>query len=284
MAVLVSVVVLVGGSGSASAAVAHRLVGSFNGSDSPGEGFNPTGLAVDDSSGASAGDVYVADFANSVVDRFSATGGYLCQITGAGSTSGTTVSASECDSGTAGTPAGSFAALYGGAVDPSTGDIFVSEQTGGAVDEFAASGGFLSQIPVPGGAPVGTAFDAANGDVYIVDQLNRVVDQWDPSTGTLSQFAGGATNWVAVDNDPSSPSYGDVYLTGNGEVDVYDTTGTLLRSITGTPTGSFSNSLGGLAVDPTSGNLYVADLGDRVVDEFDPSGNFVGSIDAARRG
>ncbi len=51
------------------------------------------GVAVDNSLGLTAGDVYVADTEHHVVDRFSPSGVYECQIVGA-----ETVSPSECHS------------------------------------------------------------------------------------------------------------------------------------------------------------------------------------------
>jgi hypothetical protein len=41
-----------------------------------------SGTAVDNSAGPNKGDVYVADTEHGVVDRFSAAGAFLCQITG----------------------------------------------------------------------------------------------------------------------------------------------------------------------------------------------------------
>ncbi len=223
----------------------------------------------------------MADPSNGVVDRFSSAGAYQCQLTGAGSTSGASVSSSECDSSTAGTPSGSLASPYGDVVDPSTGSFHVSQLTGAAVDQFAPGGGFQSEIQDPGGFPQGLAVDGSNHDVYIADS-NGGVSVFDPSTSSLSSFSGGGP-WVAVDNDPSSPSYRDVYVDSGGGVGVYDPSGALLRTITGPSSGSFGNAQA-LAVDQTTGDLYVVDYAGQVVYEFDASGSFIGSIDASSAG
>jgi hypothetical protein len=111
-------------------------------------GFFP-GVAVDNSTGPIKGDVYVSDTGHGVVDRFTSTGEFLCQISGE-----ETPSANECDlagSGLAGSiePAGV-------AVD-SAGDVYVADDTHAAIDKFAANGEYLSQIKDrgrPGGGRV----------------------------------------------------------------------------------------------------------------------------------
>ena len=47
-----------------------------------GQFSNPTSIAVDSSGGPSAGDVYVGDVANNVVQKFDADGNFLATIDG----------------------------------------------------------------------------------------------------------------------------------------------------------------------------------------------------------
>jgi hypothetical protein len=269
---------------SASAAIFHPFLSSFDGSATPAGSFGqgPAGVALDNSAGVSAGDVYLAGSTQSVVNKFSPapSSAYLCQITGAGSA---TTSPSECDTTAAGTPAGSLGNVVDAAVDPATGALYVVD-LGGTVDKFNASGAYQSQVTGLT-TPISVAVDHTTGDLYIADIGAGVVDKFDPSTSTLTTFATGtpggsfaAPFGIAVDNS-SGPSAGDVYLSESGSsvVDKFDSSGTFLSQLTGTPGGAFG-SLRRLAVDSSTGDLYVADNGSGVVDQFGASGSFLGSL------
>lgn len=124
------------------AAVTHRFLFSFNGSETPaGTLGSPSDITVD----AASGDVYVADSANGVIDEFTATGGYICQITGAGESS---ASPSECDKSHPGAPSGNLSGVRSIAVDnsdgPSAGDVYSA--TSDEIDKFSPTGGFMSRI------------------------------------------------------------------------------------------------------------------------------------------
>ncbi|HEX3392625.1 MAG TPA: hypothetical protein VHS55_08685 [Solirubrobacteraceae bacterium] len=91
----------------------------------------------------SVGDVYVVDSANNVVDRFTAAGVYVSQLTG--------------------TAAGSFSEIKGVAVD-ANGNVWVS-QASGEVAEFAG-GWNTNQSAGQGGlaiGPSGTVYVAVGG-------------------------------------------------------------------------------------------------------------------------
>ena len=82
------------------------LLANEKGKAAPAALSEPEGIAIDNSSGPSKGDVYVVDKSQGVIDKFSATGEYLFQLTG-------------------------FAtAVVGVAVDTS-GDVWVPELEGG---------------------------------------------------------------------------------------------------------------------------------------------------------
>jgi hypothetical protein len=118
---------------------------AFTGSETPAGAFaeEDVGLAVDNSSGSSSGDVYVADTGNSVVDKFSATGKYIAQL--------------------------SVATPSGVAVD-SEGNVYVTSFADKEVHEFNSEGTPLRQI---GGALLtGTLFGVAvdaQGNLYVVN-------------------------------------------------------------------------------------------------------------------
>jgi hypothetical protein len=255
----VALAVVVDGS-VASAAEIHPFISSFNGE--PGHSMSATGVAVDNSceqhkpaplpepqckaADPSNSDVYVSDKSNGVVDKFSASGTYLSQLTG--------------------TPSGPFGSLYGQDAVNASGDVFVPDLFG-AVDEFDPSAVYVTQIPKGGeGYTIGVAVNAA-GEVFVASGT-RAVYKYDPVTSTVSTFATGfeGAYGVAVDDDPSSPAYGHVYVVDGttGVVDVFDSSGARLSQLTA-PSGSYN-----AVVDAATGDLYVA--GSHVVYEFSPTG------------
>jgi DNA-binding beta-propeller fold protein YncE len=130
-----------------------------------------SGVAVDNSSGASAGDVYIVDGGHKVIDKFAPVGvepkdGYqfVCQLTGIGG---------GCTSN-GGTPSEPFATPTGVAVDAS-GDVYVA-QFGGPVEEFDSAGNDMATLnasKITSGWDV--AVNAAGSTVYVANILENVV-------------------------------------------------------------------------------------------------------------
>jgi hypothetical protein len=248
------------GCSSASAALFHPFVSSFGATETPGMG--PGGVAIDNSLTASAGDVYVSDALHSVVNKFSATGSYLTQITG--------------------TSSGPFGTSQAQNAVNASGDVYVADTMGHVVDEFDPTGAYLSQIQIPEeGTPYAVSVDGS-GEVLIA--VSNAVYKYDPASASLTTFAtgtsGGAFGFlggVAVDGDPSSPAYGDVYVVdfATEVVDVFDSSGTYLSHLTGTPSGPFPFIYRDV-VDPASGDLYVT--AENAIDEFGPTGAFLDKI------
>ena len=150
---------------------------------------------------------------------------------------------------------------------------------------FGAKGSGAGQLNAPGGVAV----DNSSGDVYVYDAGNRRVEwfnatgskfegQFNGSTSPTGQFAAPATSTeysargtlfnLAVDNDPSSPSTGDVYVVdpGHNVIDKFSAAGTYLSQLTG-----FNAPIFGVAVD-TSGKLWVAEEGK------EENGNNIGPV------
>jgi hypothetical protein len=251
------------GASSALAAEVHPFVSSFNGEATPAQSMSATGVAVDNSceqhlpaplpepqckeADPSNGDVYVSDVGNGVLDKFSGSGTYLSQLKE--------------------TPSGPFGVLYGQDAVNASGDVFVPDLFGG-VGEFDPSGAYVPpQIPLGSeGYAVGVAVNGT-GEVFVASGVSKLY-KYDPVTQAVSTFATGFTGayGVAVDDDPSSPAYGHVYVVDNpaGVVDVFDSSGTRLSQLTA-PSGSFN-----AVVDPATGDVYVA--GEHVVYEYGPTG------------
>jgi DNA-binding beta-propeller fold protein YncE len=164
-----------------------------------------------------------------------------------------------------GSAAGLFAGPAGVAVQQSTGDVYVADQSNDRVEKFTASGelilSFNSTPAGPFSGPTGVAVDPTSGDVYVTDQFNNAVDKFSPTGVYISQLDGTATlaggfsspSGIAVD-----PSNGNVYVadSANAVVDVFSSTGTYLTQF-GSGTLAFPTSV---AVDGAS-NVYVVDAG-----------------------
>jgi hypothetical protein len=163
------------------------------------------------------------------------------------------------------------------------------------------------------GAGSGVAVDDGTGGVYVADTSNHRVSEFDPAKPSTERFirafgadVGGAgidvctsscapgtpgtapgqlqaPTFIAVDNDPSSPSHGDVYVADTAgtenHVTKFDAAGSLIASwgtggqLDGATAehGPF-NQIEGIGVDP-AGNLWVE--GGARVFEFDQAGSFV---------
>jgi sugar lactone lactonase YvrE len=118
--------------------------------------------------------------------------------------------------------------------------------------------------------------------------------------GFIGEFGGAATSpadpeplsdpaGIAVDENAASPEAGDVYVVdaGNDRVERFSASGAYLSQFNGSvgpPTGVFSGP-GAIAVDnskdpldPSAGDVYVADTGHDVIDKFTAAGSYVGQL------
>jgi sugar lactone lactonase YvrE len=142
-------------------------------------------------------------------------------------------------------------------------------------------------------SPSAVAVDSA-GNMYIADTNNNVIEKVSPS-GSLSIFAGTGTAGLptagpATSSELSGPngvavdSSGNVYISDGNNLDVEKVTpGGTLSIFAGVP-GARGNAQSGVAatslhfyypdavaVDPT-GDVYIADLANNVIDEVNTSG------------
>ncbi len=213
----------------AYAKVIHHIQASFSGEGAGTLGGDLLAAAVDDSGGASQGDVYVLETkpeegggADSyAVDKFTTAGAFTgVRITG----SQTAAKSFE------------FSSLFDGvAVDSSlsvnAGDVYVSDTEHDVVDRFEEDGEFVCQV------------------------AGAKTEEKDPSAkecdGAGSGLAGKLTPaGLAVDSD------GDVYVANDakGELDEFGPGGNLVRAIKGE--GHLSKEMMAIALD-SSGDLYV---------------------------
>jgi DNA-binding beta-propeller fold protein YncE len=195
----------------------------------------PTGVAVDDSGSASAGDVYVADPGKGAVDRFSgATGKFLSAIDGS----------ETPDVGVRGFEPVAVAA------DPANGEVFVADAHNGLVDVFSPGGVFVSQFAAGAlGALTGIAV-SDEGDVYVTAAGGEALELLAAGGYTSVLPVGVGVSAVSVD-----PVNGNVYLDEGSSIVELNAKGESLGSF---GSGSLEGSEG-LGVDSASGTVYASD-------------------------
>jgi hypothetical protein len=245
-------------------------------------------LAVDSSTGANSGDVYVTDVADGVVDKFSEAGKFICQIAGDETAKqieekveeeikeGTKATAppEECNPAGSGL-VGSFEEPVGLAVNPNNGDVWISDRGHAVVDEFNSSGKLLAQIKdshiiTPGQL----GFDATTGDLYVTNGTSFTAESA-PEDDVVVFHEGAFVRELADHNQPLNvavdPKDGEVYAFDLNGLNVaeYDSAGN--------PVGTFIAKVGGvtpriLSLAVTSdGHVYGADFNSKGVDKYGPA-------------
>ena len=208
--------------------------------ETPQNGFELAGpgqaqVAVDESAGATKGEIYVTDSNHHVVDIFAPDGHYLGQLTGTHSTP--------------------FGTVCGVAVDQA-GNVLVADENG-QIHRFQGFTNPVTNNDSIGDIPVSSACELAldsTGDIFATQPFGGPVNKYD-SAGDL-QYALGSSNATGVAVDPAS---GDVYVAGESSVVQFDAS----SSIAPVELGSFGagtvTSPAGVAVDGASGEVFVSD-------------------------
>jgi hypothetical protein len=244
----------------AALATAPAFDSSFDGSDTPANAFSTTAttngvgrVAVDEATG----DVYVVDRGNNVVDKFTASGSYICQITGMGSN---TTSASECDATSAPTTAGVFSfdqfatpesdIIVDNNPGPNQGNVYVSVEGQGIVAAFDSSGQFLWEHDFGGSADIcGVGVDPS-GNIWASDYNGGAINELQASDGSAigtsvsTTASGQAQPGCHIAFDSAGNLYvaqwqGFSFAVGNNEVDKY-TSGALVTPPLDTLAGTFA--------------------------------------------
>ena len=185
-----------------------------------------------------------------------------------------------------------------GAVDQATGDPYVAQGNGLTISIFDPNGAFLRQwISFPGGGGFDThlyvAVDNTHtysggrvyvgrifpGDVEALDTEERPVDF--PATAnyiTENRITGTPSGPFGEVRNVGVDSSGNIFVTDTGKhlVDEFDSTGTFVRALSVSVGGGVPGA-GGVAGDPTNGDILITTSGGPVV-EYDSSGNLVGTL------
>jgi hypothetical protein len=267
----------------ALAAVEHTKTGEFTGAETPAKSFgSASGVAVD----ATTGDVYVADVAHNVVDRFDASGKYLSQLTGA-ETPATTFALSS--------PAEMAVDDSTVAGDPSRGDVYVLDAGNGAIDKFASAsaavpGKYLGQVGGPYLAALnGVAVDG-RGDVWVYDaevvegaypyDTEGNVHEFDSSGHAVFQFATGSfisEPGLAVDAN------GDPYTMLQVSAEKFTGSGERLFQVGECAKDAFHCAA--MGTDLSTGELYIDEGAEGAgIAEYGPAGELLVRFGAAQRG
>ena len=239
--------------------------------------------------------------------------GCLAFASGASAAPSNTYLSIFAGTGTAGTPTpgpATGSALYHPrdvAVDPTTGNLYIADYHNSEVEKVTP-GGTLSiaagtgsyGAPTPGrathsalGNPAGVTVDST-GNLYIADPFNNKVEKVTPK-GTLSIIAGtgtagaptpGPATRSALDQPygvAADPNTGDLYIadynnsrvekvTPKGTLSIIAGTGTAGAPTPGPASSSELRNPSDVTVDPTTGNLYIADPFNNEVEEVTPQG------------
>jgi DNA-binding beta-propeller fold protein YncE len=139
------------------------------------------------------------------------------------------------------------------AVDSFNGDTYVADSGVGVVDVFDSTGAQLASLDATmtpagsfGGSDVAVAANNGTGAVYVLDTTDGVVDEFDAGGSYVCQITGSSTPSTSECNGVSGSD---------------------------TPAHGFSAPQG-VAIDQATGELYVVDANNGVVDIFSPAGAY----------
>jgi DNA-binding beta-propeller fold protein YncE len=207
-----------------------------------GELIWPSAVAVD-----AGGNVYVAEWGNRRIQKFTNDGAFVSQW------------------GTQGQELGQFMTPVGVAVSPA-GDVYVTDWDNHNVQRFTSDGAFLSRwgtLGMENGQfhnPTGIAINAS-GEVYVVDRGNWRVQKFTSDGLYLDQW-GSAGFGDGQFGDPEETGIGPwgIAVSGNGDVYVADQSNDRMQKFTGA--GGYLAQWGpflvyGVAVGP-NGDVYVS--------------------------
>ncbi|HEV7493074.1 hypothetical protein [Baekduia sp.] len=222
-----------------------------------GQFTTPTFIAVDNSAGASAGDVYIGDTATNQVQKFSASGSLITAWGSGGQLDGSTATH------------GPFGALAGIAVDTTAGDLNVFD-TNTRLFRFAQDGSFTTDFTTARGTSAnGFAIDGS-GNFFKVNGDPSVEEFQADGTDIGQVTVSDSTTGVTADT-----TTGDLYVDLGASIEHYTFPACVPADAAGcNPADTFGSghlTTGvGLATDPSTGTVYAADRTDGQIVVFAP--------------
>jgi hypothetical protein len=214
---------------------------NFGNFSNPGE----VQVAVDNSGGATDGNIYVPEAGGGVVDIFDEDGNSLGQLT----------ESSE----------GSFEEPCGVAVD-SSGNLFVGDFSG-KIHEFEnpPTNGSSIELPFSENCTTAAGVGPVDGFIFPTQFEGKVSKLDSTSSAEKYQVDPGPTTTVAVD-----PTTGALFTASGGEVKEFDVSGEA-EATPGLPIAPGGEKVGGIAVDGASGNIYVSRKGNPHIEVWGPA-------------
>jgi DNA-binding beta-propeller fold protein YncE len=232
------------------------------------------------------GNVWVADYLGNRLEEFSGEGTFIKAV-GYGVIDGKSefeTCTTTCVTGISGSHHGQFSGPFGIAINRSTGNIYVSDQSprvqmldenGKYVSEFGSAGTSNGQF---GAGLAGVAVDSL-GNVWVADFGNNRVQEFSATGAFLMAFGSAGTGNGQFANPVDIAFSGEyVYVVdyNNNRVQQFTTAGAYVGQWgkKGTLQGEFEKPYA-IATEPVSGDLYVSDAGNNRVQAFNPSGGNV---------
>jgi tripartite motif-containing protein 71 len=218
-----------------------------------------------------SGNVYVVDSANNNIQKFDSSGTYIATFT-------TTAPALSSPNGI------TFDGTNLEITDTVNNRVVVMSTSGSVVTSWSSTSGTVTALS----APSGIGYDFSNHVVYVVDRSNSRIVAANTSGGYVATFGGvgtangqfttptsvavdAATNIYVTDTGASVNGTARVQKFTQGTPPAYAASWVETSSAGGN--GVFSNPEA-VAFD-SSGNVYVADVLNNRIQQFDPSGTFI---------
>jgi hypothetical protein len=247
---------------------------------SPGEFETPTFVAIDNSGGESEGDVYVADSATSLIQKFSATG-VLQASWGDGTPSP--------NGQLSGSPTGEEGALVpfeppAGITVDASGNLWAFDLRSDQMFEFEQNGTFLQDWSTRDAHPSGIAVDGAD-DLYFDGSEGRI-EKYSATGEFIGKLTGeaveGGNSGAPAPGLAVDPASGEVYVDLGDSIEHFTSSCKLAKEFEATcePVETFGalqlTGGAGLAVDPGTNaayadTVYAANTTANRIDGFAPS-------------
>ena len=222
--------------------------------------LGPAGIAID----PTTGDVYVADYGNNRIQKFTSDGAFITKW------------------GQSGSDPDDFFGPMGVGVD-SQGNVYVSNGQDTKIQKFTSEGAFITHWGgnIAGGSDL--AIDLSNNDVYVTH--NSKVHKFTNNGGVITNWGSAGPNdgqftWTGPEYTVHGigvvQSTGDVYVSDQGRVQMFDSDGNFLTKFgtVGSGNGQLNGPGNGIAVDKND-NVYVADAGNSRIQAFTGSEELV---------
>jgi YD repeat-containing protein len=209
--------------------------------------------------------------------------------------------------GSAGTGDLEFSAPFGIAVDPVTGQLYISDSGNNRIEVVTVAGKFVEAIGwgvkdgkeeletcetackagLPGAGngefddPTGLTF-SSGGYLWVTDTKNNRVEEISPEDKYMSQFGTkGSGNGQLSEPTGIASDEGEFYVVdyGNDRVEEFSPSGTYLSQFGSKGSGERQfNYPVSIVANATSGDLYISDTGNSRLQEWTPAGKFLTEI------